>query len=110
MKVIKTPIEGLLVIEPNIFYDNRGYFCETYNVETFKRNGIDVTFVQDNKSYSNKNVLRGLHYQTGAFAQDKLVSVTWWIWTNSKQSFIRTRLSRVWEAKCKEEKTKERWV
>lgn len=76
MKVIKTPIEGLLVIEPNIFYDNRGYFCETYNVETFKRNGIDVTFVQDNKSYSNKNVLRGLHYQTGAFAQDKLVSVS----------------------------------
>jgi dTDP-4-dehydrorhamnose 3,5-epimerase len=76
MKVIKTPIEGLLVLEPTIFHDNRGYFCETYNVDTFERMGINVKFVQDNKSFSHKNVLRGLHYQTGAFAQDKLVSVS----------------------------------
>jgi len=76
MKVEKTEIEGLLVIKPDIFYDSRGYFCETYNVLTFARNGINVEFVQDNKSYSHKNVLRGLHYQTGEFAQDKLVSVS----------------------------------
>jgi len=76
MKVEKTNIEGLLILEPTLFHDSRGYFCETYNRQTFSNFDIDVAFVQDNKSYSNKNVVRGLHYQTGKFAQDKLVSVS----------------------------------
>lgn len=58
------------------FFDDRGYFFESYNEDTFKRNEIDVIFVQDNQSQSKKNVLRGLHYQSGQYAQDKLVSVS----------------------------------
>lgn len=76
MNVEKTHIEGLLVLEPTLFYDNRGFFCETYNIETFAKYGVNAKFVQDNKSYSHINVIRGLHYQTGEFAQDKLVSVS----------------------------------
>ncbi len=76
MKIVKTSISGLLIIEPSVFFDDRGYFFESYNEETFKRNGIDVTFIQDNQSQSKKNVLRGLHYQSGQYAQDKLVSVS----------------------------------
>lgn len=75
MKVRKTKINGLLIIEPKVFHDDRGYFFESYNVLEFARNGIHVEFVQDNQSISKKNVLRGLHYQTGVYAQDKLVSV-----------------------------------
>lgn len=75
MKVIKTEIEGLLVIEPRVFNDNRGYFFESYNEELFKKNGIVNKFVQDNESASTKGVLRGLHYQCGEFAQAKLVRV-----------------------------------
>jgi dTDP-4-dehydrorhamnose 3,5-epimerase len=70
----KTPIEGLVVIEPKVFGDSRGYFMETYNNEDFKKAGLDMTFVQDNQSKSRKGVLRGLHFQTKN-PQGKLVRV-----------------------------------
>ncbi len=70
----KTPIEGLLVISPKVFGDDRGYFMETYNLADFKEAGIDCTFVQDNQSASRKGVIRGLHFQK-EFPQDKLVRV-----------------------------------
>lgn len=69
-----TPIEGLLVITPKVFGDNRGYFMETYNIADFKEAGLDCTFVQDNQSSSKKGVLRGLHFQI-EHPQDKLVRV-----------------------------------
>lgn len=72
--VEKTPIEGLLVISPQVFGDARGYFMETYNIADFKEAGLDVTFVQDNQSASKKGVLRGLHFQIN-YPQDKLVRV-----------------------------------
>ncbi len=65
-------IEGLKVITPTVFGDERGYFMETYNYNDFKEAGIDVQFVQDNQSASKKGVLRGLHFQID-FPQDKLV-------------------------------------
>ncbi|NBW28146.1 MAG: dTDP-4-dehydrorhamnose 3,5-epimerase [Flavobacteriaceae bacterium] len=76
MNFIPTKLEGCFVIEPKIFNDERGYFLESYNENTFQ-NGIDqqVHFVQDNQSFSKKGVLRGLHYQTGEHAQAKLVRV-----------------------------------
>lgn len=67
-------IEGLKVIEPTVFGDERGYFMETYNYNDFKEAGIDIVFVQDNQSMSKKGVLRGLHFQK-SFPQDKLVRV-----------------------------------
>ncbi len=67
-------IEGLKIITPTVFGDERGYFMETYQYEDFKAAGIDVTFVQDNQSASKKGVLRGLHFQIN-FPQDKLVRV-----------------------------------
>ena len=73
-KFIKTEIEGLLVIEPHVFLDERGYFMETYNFLDFKEAGINVNFVQDNQSKSKKGVLRGLHFQTRN-PQGKLVRV-----------------------------------
>ena len=72
--VEETPIEGLKVISPTVFGDNRGYFMETYNYNDFKEAGIDQVFVQDNQSASKKGVLRGLHFQID-FPQDKLVRV-----------------------------------
>ena len=59
----KTGIEGLVVVEPKVFGDNRGYFMETYNYNDFKAAGLDMVFVQDNQSKSKKGVLRGLHFQ-----------------------------------------------
>lgn len=73
-KFTETFIEGLYIIEPEAFSDNRGYFMETYNYEDFKINGLDVVFVQDNQSKSQKGVLRGMHFQT-KHAQGKLVRV-----------------------------------
>jgi dTDP-4-dehydrorhamnose 3,5-epimerase len=70
----KTEIEGVYVIEPKVFGDNRGYFMETYNFEEFKENGLDTAFVQDNQSKSTKGVLRGLHFQK-QHSQAKLVRV-----------------------------------
>lgn len=75
MKVTKTPIEGLLIIEPRVFPDDRGYFYESYNQQKYIEAGIDVNFVQDNQSSSSKGTLRGLHAQAPPFGQDKLVRV-----------------------------------
>lgn len=75
MKVIETGIEGLVIIEPDIHGDNRGYFVETYNKERYYNAGIKADFVQDNMSYSTvKNTFRGLHYQRAPYSQAKLVS------------------------------------
>lgn len=77
MKVIKTIIEDLLVIEPNVFGDSRGWFSESYNKHVYSQNGINIDFVQDNHSYSaQKGVLRGLHFQNDPFPQTKLVRCT----------------------------------
>lgn len=74
IKVINTAIEGLLIIELQVFGDSRGYFMETYNQEAFAKAGLHMQFVQDNQSMSTKGVLRGLHLQT-KFSQGKLVRV-----------------------------------
>lgn len=74
MNVIKTDIEGLLILEPRILNDERGYFFESYNARTFEAaTGISINFVQDNQARSTKNVLRGLHYQNNPVAQTKLI-------------------------------------
>lgn len=73
-KRINTPIEGLFVIEPTVFEDNRGFFMETYNKKDFEEIGIGTEFVQDNHSRSTKGVLRGLHFQK-EYPQAKLVRV-----------------------------------
>ncbi|MBB4080256.1 dTDP-4-dehydrorhamnose 3,5-epimerase [Lewinella aquimaris] len=70
-----TPLEGLLIFEPRVFEDSRGYFYESYNTKTFREAGIETTFVQDNQAASTKGVLRGLHQQTGHASQTKLVRV-----------------------------------
>ena len=75
MEIIKTPLEGLLVIKPRIFGDDRGYFFESWSKESFTKNGLDLDFVQDNQSLSGKGVLRGLHFQNPPYAQGKLVRV-----------------------------------
>ena len=76
MNVIKTDIEGVLIIEPQVFGDERGYFFESFNAERFlAQTGIEVTFVQDNESRSKRGVLRGLHFQRAPHAQAKLVRV-----------------------------------
>lgn len=76
MNFIETKLKGCFIIEPKIIKDERGYFMESFNENTFA-NGIGkkIHFVQDNQSYSSKGVLRGLHYQTGEHAQAKLVRV-----------------------------------
>lgn len=75
MQIIYTPIEGLVILEPRIFHDTRGYFYESYNQQKMSELGIDTIFVQDNQSYSQKGVIRGLHFQRPPFAQAKLVRV-----------------------------------
>ena len=76
MNFIPTNLAGCFVLEPKIFHDDRGYFMESFNENTFEKGiGKKVRFIQDNQSYSSKGVLRGLHYQTGANAQAKLVRV-----------------------------------
>jgi dTDP-4-dehydrorhamnose 3,5-epimerase len=75
MKITKTEIEGLLIIEPKVFSDDRGYFLESYNKKTFTEAGIAVNFVQDNQSFAHKGAVRGLHGQADPFAQGKLVRV-----------------------------------
>ena len=73
MKFTKTSIKGLVIIDPTVFGDNRGYFLESYNEKEFKEVIGNVSFVQDNESKSSKGVLRGLHFQKPPFAQAKLV-------------------------------------
>ena len=76
IEVIKTNIEGVLIIQPKVFGDERGYFLESFNAREFaEKTGIDVTFVQDNESRSHYGVLRGLHFQLPPFTQSKLVRV-----------------------------------
>ncbi len=76
MEVIKTEIDGVVIIEPKIFGDERGYFFESFNAAEFARKvGVNTVFVQDNESKSKYGVLRGLHFQKGEFAQSKLVRV-----------------------------------
>lgn len=70
-----TPIPGLLIIEPRVFGDERGYFFESYNEKAFHAAGITCRFVQDNQAMSTKGVLRGMHFQAGDSAQAKLVRV-----------------------------------
>lgn len=74
MKITTSPIEGILIIEPKIFNDKRGFFMETYNQARYNESGINATFVQDNLSYSQKNTLRGLHFQI-KHPQAKLIQV-----------------------------------
>ncbi len=77
MKVTETKIPGVLIIEPDVFGDHRGYFMETYSTKKYEEIGITTTFVQDNMSFSaNKGTLRGLHFQNNPMAQAKLVSCT----------------------------------
>ncbi len=82
MNIIETPIEGLLIIEPRVFADERGYFYESFNRKAFKAaTGTDINFVQDNQARSSKNVLRGLHFQQEPHAQTKLIrALTGTIW------------------------------
>ncbi|MCR0329382.1 dTDP-4-dehydrorhamnose 3,5-epimerase [[Clostridium] innocuum] len=77
MNVIKTKIPGVLIIEPDVHGDHRGYFMETYSKQKYQELGIDVEFVQDNMSFSaQKGTLRGLHWQNAPMSQSKLVSCT----------------------------------
>ncbi|RMA65996.1 dTDP-4-dehydrorhamnose 3,5-epimerase [Ulvibacter antarcticus] len=76
MKIEQTPLTDCFLLEPRVFKDERGFFYETYNANTFKEvTGLDIDFVQDNQSKSTYGVLRGLHFQTGKMAQAKLVRV-----------------------------------
>lgn len=75
MNIEHTEIEGLKIIHPTVFEDERGYFFESYHQQKLKELGLNETFVQDNLSKSSKNVLRGLHFQNPPFAQGKLVQV-----------------------------------
>jgi len=75
MPFIQTPISDLLVFEPKVFEDSRGYFFESFNLKTYLVEGIDINFVQDNQSSSQYGVIRGLHYQMDPHAQAKLIRV-----------------------------------
>ena len=71
----QAPIKGLIEITPKIFFDERGFFLETYQQQLFADYGVPAKFVQDNRSFSKKGVIRGLHFQKEPFAQGKLVQV-----------------------------------
>ncbi len=75
MNLISTVLEGVYIIEPAVFTDARGYFYESYNRNAFEKAGLHYTFVQDNQSKSSYGTIRGIHFQTGEFAQAKLVRV-----------------------------------
>ncbi|MFH1005024.1 MAG: dTDP-4-dehydrorhamnose 3,5-epimerase [Bacteroidota bacterium] len=75
MQIISSTLSGLLVVQPKVFEDDRGYFFESYNEEVFLKHGITDKFVQDNQSLSQKDVLRGLHFQNPPYSQAKLVMV-----------------------------------
>ena len=75
MKIIETGFEGLYIIQPKVYSDSRGYFFESFKLETFLTAGIPFNPVQDNESKSVKGVIRGLHYQLNPFAQAKLIRV-----------------------------------
>ena len=75
MNLIETSLDGVYIVEPTVFIDSRGYFFESYNKESFKKAGLDYSFVQDNESKSSYGTIRGLHFQKGEFSQAKLVRV-----------------------------------
>jgi len=75
MHIIHTEIPDVLIIEPKVFYDERGYFFESFNEKAFQQLGLKLNFVQDNISKSSKNTLRGLHFQIPPYSQGKLVKV-----------------------------------
>ncbi len=75
MKVNKTDLNGVLLIQPDVFGDERGFFLESFNRERYKQAGIEFNFVQDNLSKSKKGTIRGLHYQVGEMTQGKLCYV-----------------------------------
>ena len=75
MEIVKTSIEGLVIIQPKVFEDERGYFMESYKESFIKENFPDIHFIQDNESKSSYGVLRGLHFQKPPFEQTKLVRV-----------------------------------
>lgn len=75
MNYIKTELDGVYIIEPKLFGDNRGYFFESFRQNEFEKNVFKTTFVQDNESMSTYGVLRGLHYQKPPFSQSKLIKV-----------------------------------
>jgi dTDP-4-dehydrorhamnose 3,5-epimerase len=72
MKIIQTDFKDLLIIEPKVLEDSRGYFLESYNRKTFADRGISIDFVQDNQSSSTKGVLRGLHYQLAPYSESSI--------------------------------------
>jgi len=76
MEFTKCKIDGLVIIQPSVFGDDRGFFMETYSKKVFTENGINIEFVQDNHSRSTKGVFRGLHFQKPPFTQDKLIHCT----------------------------------
>lgn len=73
MQFKELTLKGLVLVEPRVYSDERGFFFERYRNDEFRKRGLNVDFVQDNISYSKKNVLRGMHFQAGEAAQDKLV-------------------------------------
>ena len=75
MEVIKTKFDGLLVFQPKVFRDDRGYFFEYFRKDILSDNGVNLEFVQSNESQSQKNVLRGLHFQNPPFEQGKYIRV-----------------------------------
>ncbi|MBC7845855.1 MAG: dTDP-4-dehydrorhamnose 3,5-epimerase [Flavobacterium sp.] len=75
MNIEQTVIKDLVIINPTVFEDSRGYFFEAYNQDKFEQNGITYQFIQDNQSFSKRGVIRGLHLQDSPFAQAKLVRV-----------------------------------
>ena len=75
MKIIETDIKEVIVLQPSVFPDDRGYFYEVYNSKNYFDAGVKAAFVQDNISKSNYGAIRGLHYQVGEFAQGKLCKV-----------------------------------
>ncbi len=75
MPFIKTGLPDLLVFEPRVFEDSRGYFFESYNENVFRNEGVSVTFIQDNQARSDYGVIRGLHYQLNPYSQTKLIRV-----------------------------------
>lgn len=75
MQITPTPLDGVLIFEPRVFHDSRGYFLESFNRKVLEENNLEVDFVQDNQSMSQLNTLRGLHFQAPPYAQAKLVRV-----------------------------------
>jgi dTDP-4-dehydrorhamnose 3,5-epimerase len=75
MEITKTPFEGILLVKPDVFTDERGYFFESFTYKKFVENNLEVNFLQDNVSKSRKDTIRGLHYQIGNMAQGKLCHV-----------------------------------